>query len=249
MKQSDFRSFFTRAGFILSLILLMPLFPVYGSGERIAILVDCEESNKPTLQMAERLQKDLRNILTKRGGYDVRILESRFSFRKGEGEYLIHITLIKYKPGSKAARLLVGFGAGSASLDIRYELFSPREKKLLSKNDGCGTSLDWQRIARKLNENILREIIPYVSEGFRPEAPAEELKAPPHRSGGDQEMEEALPSRPSPPKREKAGAPVLKKNLSGSATEQLRELEQMKNEGLITEEEYAGKRQEVLDRI
>ena len=243
MKQSNFRSFLCRAGSIFSLILCMTLFPVYGSGERIAIIVDSQEQNKPTVQMAERLQKDLRNILVKRGGYDARILESRTEFRRGEGEYLIHITLIKYKPGSKAARIIVGFGAGSASLDIHYELLNPREKVLLSKDDGCGTSLDWQRIARKLNENILAAITPVIAGGGRAQDSAEDSYSPPSRriEPSGQTVAAAAKEKPAP----------RKKNSSESRkpAEQLRELEQMQSEGLITEEEYQSKRQEVLDRI
>ena len=250
MKQSDFRSFLCRAGSIFSLILCMTLFPVYGSGERIAIIVDSQEQNKPTVQMAERLQKDLRNILTKRGGYDTRILESRTEFRRGEGEYLIHITLIKYKPGSKAARIIVGFGAGSASLDIHYELLSPREKVLLSKDDGCGTSLDWQRIARKLNENILAAITPVIAGGGRAEESSEDEYSPPSRRI-EPSVEDASEENPAPRKKTESRPSSRKKGSSESLkpAEQLRELEQMQSEGLITEEEYKTKRQEVLDRI
>lgn len=243
MKQSDFRFFISRAGFIISLILFMTFIPVYGSGERIAIIVDSQEQNKPTLQMAERLQKDLRNILIKRGGYDARILESRTEFRRGEGEYLIHVTLIKYNPGSKAARIIVGFGAGSASLDIHYELLSSREKVLLSKDDGCGTSLDWQRIARKLNENILASITPVIAGGGRAQESSEDEYSPPPRRIEPSGQTAAAAAKENPAPR--------KKNSSESRkpAEQLRELEQMRSEGLITEEEYQSKRQEVLDRI
>ena len=248
-----FRScFLPKAGFILSLILLMPLAPVYASGERIAILVDSQEQNKATLQMAERLEKDLKNILRKRGGYDTRILESRTDFRKGEGEYLLNVTLVKYKPGSKAARIIVGFGAGSASLDIHYELFSPREKLLLSKDDGCGTSLDWQRIARKLNENILAMITPVISGGGRAQESSEEESLKPRRRfEPSREIEEADESRPTSHKKPdpKSNRQMKKSSESPSPAEQLRELDQLRNEGLITGEEYESKRKEVLDRI
>lgn len=252
MKQSCFfKCFISRACFIFSLILFMNLAPVYASGERIAILVDSEHQDKATLQMAARLQKDLKNVLTKRGGYDARIFESRNEFRKGEGEYLLHVSLIKYNPGSKAARIIVGFGAGSASLDIHYELISPREKLLLSKDDGCGTSLDWQRIARKLNENILAAIKPVIEGGDWGPARDEAVKPTRRRSEPDPEISKESENKPAPRKREKVNPPAPKDDSPESRppAEQLRELEQLRNEGLITDEEYQSKRQEVLDRI
>ncbi len=49
-------------------------------------------------------------------------------------------------------------GAGAASLDIHYEFVDPNGRALISKDDGVGTSVDWPRLARKLNENMLAAI-------------------------------------------------------------------------------------------
>ena len=232
--------------FFLMLSLFMPAF---AGQERIAVLVNAREQNKPTLQIMENMRKDLRNILSKRGGFNARILESKSEFRKGEQEYLLDVLITQYKPGSKAARIIVGFGAGAASLDIRYELISPRGKKLLSKEDGCGTSLDWRRLSRKLNENILAAISPVIESGgrgqeMRPE-PSEPVKEEPPAKNI------ARPIREMAPQKNRGFNPYTEQSPSDSRSpaQRLKELDTLHSQGLVTDEEYKSKRQEVLDGI
>jgi len=54
--------------------------------------------------------------------------------------------------------MIVGFGAGAVSMDISYELLNSKSKVILTKTDGVGSSGDWRRVARKLNENITKEV-------------------------------------------------------------------------------------------
>jgi hypothetical protein len=97
-------------------------------------------------------------ILTQRGGFKAREITARDQFKAGPDEYLLTIKIVKYNPGSKAARIVVGFGAGSCSLDLHYDLFGTEKDPVLSKDDGVGSGLEWTRCIRKLNENMLTAI-------------------------------------------------------------------------------------------
>jgi len=66
------------------------------------------------------------------------------------------VKIIKYNPGSKAARMLVGFGAGSASLDLRFEVYGEGPQPLLVKDHGRGSSRDWQFVCRTLSKDLVK---------------------------------------------------------------------------------------------
>jgi hypothetical protein len=204
------------------------------ASEKIAILVDPGNEQRENRQMAERMRDDLQNVLNRRGDYEARQLATLDEFKKDQGEYLLNVRIVRYNAGSKAARIIVGFGAGAASMDIHYEFTDPRGGKLLSKDDGVGTSLDWQRLARKLNENILDAIQRRLA------------------SGEPAEMEAAAPAKVEPAKSEVQPAPAQvapTPAASSEPAEQLRKLEGLKKEGLITDAEYQQKRQAILDRL
>jgi len=127
-------------------------------------------------------------------------------------------------------------GAGSCSLDIHYELFGPNGNMLLSKDDGCGSSLDWQRLARKLNETMLAAIQARLRAGNLdatvapvPLAPVAPVSAP------------VVAPAPVP-----VSAPVA---VTGDSVDQLRQLDAMKKQRLISESEYKQKRKQILDRL
>jgi hypothetical protein len=196
-----------------------------GGNERIAILLDPGNNDRENRQMGTRMERDLKNVLDKRGNYESRILRSRDEFKTGDGEYLLAVRIIRYNSGSKAARIIVGFGAGSCSLDIHYELFGPSGNMLLSKDDGCGSSLDWQRLARKLNETMLAAIQARL------------------RAGNLDATVAPAPMAPVAPVQ--AVAPAV----AGDSVEQLRQLDAMKKQRLISESEYKQKRKQILDRL
>jgi len=108
--------------------------------------------------LADWWEVDLVNVLAKRGGYDAKLIQTRGDFVSGPDTYLLTAKILKYNPGSKAARILVGFGAGSCSMDIHIEFFSAGNKQIFSKDDGVGSGRDWRNVARKLNENILKTV-------------------------------------------------------------------------------------------
>jgi len=113
---------------------------------------------KAQKQIGDWMEKDLLKVLKKRVGFDAKAIKSASEFKQGKDNYLLNVTIVKYNPGSAAARAWVGFGAGAASMDISYTLKSSQGKKVLSNSDGVGSGASWQRVARKLNENMAREV-------------------------------------------------------------------------------------------
>jgi hypothetical protein len=212
----------------------------WAAAENIAVTLDPGGEQRENRQMAERMRNDLKNVLERRGGYKVRLIDSAEAFKQDQGEYLLNVKIVRYRSGSKAARIIVGFGAGSAALDIHYELLDPRGRSLLSKDDGVGTSLDWQRLARKLNENMLAAIQQRLASG---EAPGAEVAAP--RKDEPKEAEESPAFTQVTQSVSKAAAPAS----SADPAEQLKKLEKLHKEGLITDAEYKEKRKDILDRL
>ncbi len=137
----------------------------------IYVLTDCNITSDLSPRDAEARndigqywENDLIKILTKRGGYQAQLIENKSDYKPGDNTYLLETKILKYNSGSTAARMIVGFGAGACSMDIHYELSGKDSTSLLSKDDGVGSSRDWRNVARKLNENILKEIKPIIGK-------------------------------------------------------------------------------------
>ncbi len=235
-----------------------------GAQEQINILLDPGSNAREYRQMGTRMERDLKNVLEKRGHYQAPILRTRDEFKQGKGDYLLTVKIVRYNAGSKAARIVVGFGAGTCSMDIHYELIGPQGNTLLSKDDGCASGLDWQRLARKLNENILAAIQTRLSAGNLDADVAPKITdtaATPVPVIAPQ-MIQPEPVAPPPPSRPQpvATAPAPAAIQSPPPTpqpaiatpdpvEQLRQLDTMKKQRLISEGEYKQKRKQILDRL
>ena len=109
-------------------------------------------------------ERDMVNLLVKRGGYKSEVLMSRDAFKPGPGNYLLVTRIVRYNPGAKAARMIVGFGAGAVSLDTHYELYGQGKEPLLSKDHGVGSGREWLNCCRKLNEQMLDAVKARLSE-------------------------------------------------------------------------------------
>jgi hypothetical protein len=127
----------------------------------ISVLMDIGDDNLSQDQIEQREQlngwmgKDLVRLLNK-AGYRANLIENRSLYKSSA--YLLKITIVRYNAGSKAARIIVGFGAGAVSLDTRYELFAPSGKLILSDEHGVGSSIEWTSCARKLNKQTLKAV-------------------------------------------------------------------------------------------
>ncbi|MBU2621056.1 MAG: DUF4410 domain-containing protein [Proteobacteria bacterium] len=129
-----------------------------GKNLKISVLMDTGDDNLAQIKMDQRerlndfMGTDLVRMLNK-AGYEASLIESRSQYKSGT--YLLKVTIVRYSAGSKAARIVVGFGAGAVSLDTRYELFAPGGNSILSDEHGVGSSLDWTSCARKLNKQTV----------------------------------------------------------------------------------------------
>jgi hypothetical protein len=104
------------------------------------------------------MERDMANLLVKRGGYKAEVIQSRDAYKPTPGSYLLVTRIVRYNPGAKAARMIVGFGAGAVSLDTHYELYGQGKEPLLSKDHGVGSGREWMNCCRKLNEQMLAAI-------------------------------------------------------------------------------------------
>jgi len=117
-----------------------------------------EDKANAQRQVGDWMERDLAKIIKKRLKFDAVAIEKSSGFKSGPKNYLLKVKIVKYNPGSYAARSFVGFGAGAASMDISYELTDSAGKRVLKNSDGVGSGRDWRNVARKLNENMAREM-------------------------------------------------------------------------------------------
>ncbi len=144
--------------------------PHAASGRQIeiAVIFDRGDSSnayeaKGISDLAPFMERDLIGQL-KRAGYQARLIRERSEFTPGPGRYLLIARIVKYNPGSSAARMFVGFGAGAASLDNHYELYGTSPQPLYNWDDGVGTSEHWSRLCRKLDGNTVKRLNEYFAK-------------------------------------------------------------------------------------
>jgi len=114
-------------------------------------------------QLGEWMEQDLLRML-KKAGYAARQIGSRGEFAANAGEYLLTVRIVRYNPGSKAARILVGFGAGATSLDTHYELHGAAAQPLLVEDHGVGSSIEWTKVVQKLNQQMVDAVSRKLAE-------------------------------------------------------------------------------------
>ena len=115
---------------------------------------NAKAKTKQMEQLTNFIKQDLKRKLKKL--YDVSFVTDPSATTPENGLFMVY-NIIKYNPGSTAARYLVGFGAGSCSLDIKYEILQDNNSILL-KEDGCGSSRGWRKCVVKLNKNIQKNL-------------------------------------------------------------------------------------------
>lgn len=140
--------------------------PKAADGNKLAVAVYTDRGIDQSLtgdqvrqrnQLGDWMERDLVNQLN-RAGYQARLVQKPSDFTPAAGSYLLKVKVVRYNPGSKAARMVVGFGAGATSLDNRYELSAGKGEPLLAWDDGIGSSLDWTNCARKLNQQTVQAV-------------------------------------------------------------------------------------------
>ena len=106
------------------------------------------------------MDKDLVRVFARyaKSGYQAKLIEKRSDFTSGPNDYLLNVKITEYLPGSKAARIIVGYGAGGVTLKIHYELFADGTRSILNKDDSTYSGREWINAARKLNQNIAEAV-------------------------------------------------------------------------------------------
>lgn len=142
--------------------LLLGASAAFAAGPAIDILIEPGDPAQLTPKQYEQ-RLDLKNYMVRtlpvklnRHGIEGRIIGDQDDYA-GEGRQLLVIRYERYNPGATAARIIVGFGAGAASLDLSCELFDG-DRQILAWEDGCGTSEHWQRLVNKLNDNTVLKL-------------------------------------------------------------------------------------------
>lgn len=104
-----------------------PRAPLTDAGEKIEIMVLSDRGNPSEMtelqyqhhvKVGQWMERDLLNVL-RRLGYEAVLIESKDEFEARKGRYLLTVKIESYNPGG-AARMLVRFSEGAASLDNRY---------------------------------------------------------------------------------------------------------------------------------
>jgi hypothetical protein len=149
--------------------------PVTSTGEKIHIDVLCDRGDPSSM---EERQWNYRNevgafmepnLVRRLGdyGFSAKQIQQESDFSREAESYLLKVKILDYNPGSTAARMTVGFGAGAASMNCRYELVDANDKVVLSWDDGCGTSSNWQRIPIKLNQNVGAKLAAHYAQSVQ----------------------------------------------------------------------------------
>jgi hypothetical protein len=113
-------------------------------------------------QVGDYMEQDLPKVL-KKSGFNPRLINKRSEYQPTAGSYLLTVKITNYNPGSQAARMMVGYGAGAASMDTHYELYGTDSKPLLSDNQSVGSGRDWRNVIRKINEQTTKAVAKKVS--------------------------------------------------------------------------------------
>lgn len=108
-------------------------------------------------QVVDFMEPDLHEIL-QNTGYSVVKSTNPEAFVPGPNKFLLIIKVLNYNPGSKAARMLVGWGAGALVLDTQHLLYSGPGQLIFQGTGSVGSARDWNYAARKINQQVTKEV-------------------------------------------------------------------------------------------
>jgi hypothetical protein len=150
--------------------------PTLPNGQKLAIMVFLDRTVAPETppekqqqlqQVQDWMEPDLLSLL-RDAGYDAAAISGMDAAgASAPGRYTLRVQILNYNGGSKAARMFVGWGAGSARLDTHFELVGPNGQAYVSGSPGVSTSrADWQHVARKVNQEIVASVNLRLRQGL-----------------------------------------------------------------------------------
>ena len=147
--------------------------PTLPGGRRLAVLVFMDRTAGPETppeklsqlqEVADFMEPDLLALL-RDSGYDAAVASG--DAQPTAGQYKLNVQITEYNSGSKAARMFVGFGAGSARLQSHFELFGSNGASYTAGSPGASTGrTSWQRVARKVNQEIVSAVSVRLRQGL-----------------------------------------------------------------------------------
>ena len=147
--------------------------PTMPSGKPLVVLVFMDRTLAPETppekasqmqEVADYMEPDLLAVL-RDSGYDAAVVSG--AAPAVEGQYTLKVQITEYNGGSKAARMFVGFGAGSARLESHFELIGPNGTSYTSGSPGASTGrTSWQRVVRKVNQEIVAAVNVRLRQGL-----------------------------------------------------------------------------------
>ena len=139
--------------------------PTAASGQKIKISVMSNRGNSDEMEsrqwqyrneIGSYMEVDLVNRLN-RTGYAAQLIQSVSEYIPSADSYLVSMEITSYNPGSSVARMMVGYGAGACALDMDY-IVKNGSNVLQDWKDGIGTSSDWRRLPRALDDKLVRKL-------------------------------------------------------------------------------------------
>jgi hypothetical protein len=94
----------------------------------------------------------------RKSAFQPQVIKEMSAYKPEMGKLLI-IKVERFNAGSRAARAFVGFGAGSASLDLHYKLLDEKGALLSEWRDGVGSSKGATYCAETLNRRALEKAL------------------------------------------------------------------------------------------
>jgi hypothetical protein len=144
------------------------------NGGKVAILVYADRgvsadpagnASEQVNQLADWMEADLIAILQKTG-YQAAVVANKDE-PTARGRYLLRTQVVDYNGGSRAARALVGWGAGAARLETHFELIGPKGAVYVAGSPSVATSRsNWQRVARKVNLQTVDSVNERLRQGL-----------------------------------------------------------------------------------
>jgi Domain of unknown function (DUF4410) len=146
--------------------------PTLPGGQKVAVILEpdrnltgLEEARANQVnQLADFQEGDLLSLLLKAGYEPARATDA--AAQPGPGRYVLKTKIVKYNPGSAAARMWVGFGAGAASIDFHYDLLGPDGSLYTQGDMSVGSGRDWRKAARKVNIDTVRAVNARLAVGL-----------------------------------------------------------------------------------
>ena len=93
----------------------------------------------------------------RKSAFQPQVIKEMSAYKPEMGKLLI-VKVERFNAGSRAARAFVGFGAGSASLDLHYKLLDEKGALLSEWRDGVGSSKGATYCAETLNKRALGKV-------------------------------------------------------------------------------------------